>query len=64
MDQLVTLLCVLDPDVACLQELWDADASEVIALKAYVSIARSVKGPRKGMWILLHRRLQLGSPPK
>ena len=62
MHQLVGLLCALDPNIAPLQELWDAHPSEVVALRPYVFIPTAVKGQRKGKWNILNRRLRLGSP--
>ena len=58
------LLCALDPDVACLQELWDADPRVQVALAPFVFVVGSEAGRGRGMWILVHRRLQLAGPHK
>ena len=46
-----------DPDVAFLQECWDADIESQFALRMYVVCMSAVQGPGKGMCVLVHRRL-------
>ena len=46
-----------DPDVAFLQECWDADIEGQLALRVYVVCMSAVQGPDKGMCVLMHRRL-------
>ena len=46
-----------DPDVAFLQECWDADLGSQLALRMYVVCRGTVQGPGRGMCVLVHRRL-------
>ena len=64
LEAVTVLICALDPDVVCLQELWDADPREQVALPPFVFVADCEAGRGRGMWVLMHRRLQLAGPPK
>ena len=64
LEAVTVLICALDPDVVCLQELWDADPRVQVALAPFVFVASSEAGRGRGMWVLVHRRLQLAGPPK
>ena len=63
LESVTVLICALDPDVVCLQELWDADPSTQIALTAYMFVGGTERGPGRGLWVLVHRRLRLQDPP-
>ena len=64
LEAVTVLICALDPNVVCLQELWDADPREQVALAPFVFVAGCEAGRGRGMWVLMHRRLQLAGPPK
>ena len=60
LEAVTVLICALDPDVVCLQELWDADPRVQVALAPFVFVASSEAGRGRGMWVLVHRRLHRG----
>lgn len=54
---LCSLISILDPDIICLQELWNFDIRSEVFLRPYVGILGTWRDRGQGLCTLFHRRL-------
>ena len=55
-DELVCTILSHDPDVVMLQESWDTILTDIFALTCFFIHHASIRGPGRGLCILIHRR--------